>query len=182
MYNNQNDKNTMGNNFTLRKGIVTMVALAAFVSASAQEAGGSWQDNLVGRMEFGVGSQNKDVTPLAGDVQIGYKLLPRLAAFVDYEASVMLADAGGGKTYGRTTNLGGGLGFTFCKGMELRAKMAASVGHVDLKQTVYDVNVRLFWADWKVSPYVSLGYRHVSSHTAGVDNYNGFFGSFGFGI
>lgn len=162
------------------------VALAALpLMASAQTEGTTakaWQDNLVARMEFGAGYKNKNVSPMAWNVQLGYRLLPQLGVFADYEAATMLYNGNGVKTYGRTTNLGGGLGFSFCDYFELRAKMAASVGSVDVKQTVYDVNLRVKWAKWRVSPYVSLGFRHVSSHTTGWNNYNGFYGSLGFGL
>lgn len=165
----------------MRKAKTAMVAMALMAStATSAQTAKAWQDNMIAKMEFGGGTKNKDVTPLSFDLQLGYKPLPRFGIFADYEVGWMLN--GAAKAYGSTTNLGGGLSYRLCNEVELRAKMAASVGNVDLKQTVYDVNCLLRMTANKVSPYVSIGFRHVNSHTAGVDNYNGLYASFGFGL
>jgi hypothetical protein len=87
------------------------------------------------------------------------------------------------KTYTRTPNLGGGLGYRFAPTddlvFELRSLVAASVDNKDWKQTVYDTKVLFGLSRCIFRPTFGLGYRHIESHTTGIDNYNGLYASIG---
>ena len=81
--------------------------------------------------------------------------------------------------------LGGGLGYTLYQvdnvGVDLRGTVSSSIGDADWKHVVYDAAL-IFHVGGKLKMNLGLGFRHINSRTAGVGNYNGFYGTIGFGI
>ena len=139
------------------------------------------------------GSENKGHRMTTFGANIGYELIPRVYALAHYENVTGLHDIEGIKAYTTTTNVGGGFGIKLFvsentgkspsrdNSIDLYGMMAASVGSTEWKQTVYEAGIK-----WRIvrgiSPTLSLSFRHTNSHTAGMPNHNGVFGTIGFGI
>lgn len=89
------------------------------------------------------------------------------------------------KSYARTQTLGGGVGYTLCKAdavaLEVRGTVAAGLSS-EWKNVTYDAGLMLKIGRGKIHMNVGVGFRHISSRTAGIDNYNGANFILGFGI
>lgn len=95
------------------------------------------------------------------------------------------------KSYFDTQSVGGGLGYRLFKlignkknerpnigSVDLRANVLTHVGDVDWKKTTYNIGFVLVFKN-KLSPIISLGYRHNQSHTRGIPNTNSVYGEIG---
>ena len=65
--------------------------------------------------------------------------------------------------------------------LDVRGTVAASVGNADWKHVLYDAAL-VFRVGRGIKMDIGVGFRHVSSRTAGIGTYNGFYGTIGFGF
>lgn len=180
---------------------ISVILFAAIMSCTvvfAQETGNSfYQQSLIKRLflELDVSAvpPYKETRLLSVGGKVGLYVTPQLYAFAMCEGVTGLNDANGVRSYAQTSNLGGGLGFRFLTldkdgkrakygtDFSVYAQMAASVGNVDWKQTVYEAGVKLKLMKG-ISPTFGLGFRHTNSHTVGMPNHNGMVATIGFGL
>lgn len=167
-----------------------MPSLAAGEGDGAQVQGGgaktSFLDNLMINLDFGAGVKQGGRTLSSFGAEVGCRVLPRLYPFVGVEGMLALYDKDSGNRYLRTSNLCGGLGYTFFRqgilSADIYGKVGASVGNVDWKNVTYDARVVFRIRPCRLGMNVGLGFRHISSRTTVIKGGNMFFGTIGFGI
>lgn len=169
----------------MKKIIMLFMLLAVMTSAGAQNASNAEKffDRLLVDFEIGGGTKCNGVTLLSPSVNLGYKLLPRMSLFLHTETLYGHYDEQ--KSYARTQTLGGGVGYTLWKAdavaLEVRGTVAAGLSS-EWKNVTYDAGLMLKIGRGKIHMNVGVGFRHISSRTAGIDNYNGANFILGFGI
>lgn len=169
----------------MKKIIMLFMLLAVMTSAGAQNASNAekFYDRLLVDFEIGGGTKCNGVTLLSPSVNLGYKLLPRMSLFLHTETLYGHYDEQ--KSYARTQTLGGGVGYTLWKAdavaLEVRGTVAAGLGS-EWKNVIYDAALMMKLGRGKIHMNVGVGFRHISSRTAGIDNYNGANFILGFGI
>lgn len=169
------------------------ICLFSCLTASAQKAQTkTFADRLMLEMGFDATTKQHDVSPFGVSVNAGYRFTPRLYAYARYQGTIGLYENGDIRTYAKTQNVGGGIGYVVHKETRqsrtdlwsLRAQMTGSIGNVDWKNTTYDIG--LYWQSkskcGKVAPTVGIGFRHTNSHTCGWADHNGIFVSVAFGF
>ena len=134
-------------------------------------------EHLTFDLDATVGMENKGMTPTTLNFALGYQLTPRFFAFAKTEGSINLYKKDDVKTYFKSQALGGGLGFklfnpkTTAQGVDLRLSVTNTIGNADWKYTSYNADLILY-PNCKKSrsvPYIGLGFRHINSHTSGLD-------------
>lgn len=169
----------------MKKIIMLFMLLAVMTSAGAQNASNAEKffDRLLVAFEIGGGTKCNGVTLLSPSVNLGYKLLPRMSLFLHTETLYGHYDEQ--KSYARTQTLGGGVGYTLWKAdvlaLEVRGTVAAGLSS-EWKNVIYDAALMMKLGRGKIHMNVGVGFRHISSRTAGIDNYNGANFILGFGI
>lgn len=169
----------------MKKIIMLFMLLAVMTSAGAQNASNAEKffDRLLVDFEIGGGTKCNGVTLLSPSVNLGYKLLPRMSLFLHTETLYGHYDEL--KSYARTQTLGGGVGYTLWKAdavaIEVRGTVAAGLSS-EWKNVIYDAALMMKLGRGKIHMNVGVGFRHISSRTAGIDNYNGANFILGFGI
>ena len=169
----------------MKKIIMLFMLLAVMTSAGAQNASNAEKffDRLLVDFEIGGGTKCNGVTLLSPSVNLGYKLLPRMSLFLHTETLYGHYDEQ--KSYARTQTLGGGVGYTLWKAdavaLEVRGTVAAGLSS-EWKNVIYDAALMMKLGRGKIHMNVGVGFRHISSRTAGIDNYNGANFILGFGI
>lgn len=169
----------------MKKIIMLFMLLAVMTSAGAQNASNAEKffDRLLVDFEIGGGTKCNGVTLLSPSVNLGYKVIPRMSLFLHTETLYGHYDEQ--KSYARTQTLGGGVGYTLCKAdavaLEVRGTVAAGLSS-EWKNVTYDAGLMLKIGRGKIHMNVGVGFRHISSRTAGIDNYNGANFILGFGI
>lgn len=186
-------------NFKLmfKKFIVAAAAVLFTLGASAQAStrggdaaqGGvpSFWKNVVIEFSVGAGTGHGGMSPLEIGGTLGYRFLPRMYAFAHGGCLYGMYDKDHGRVYTKSATLAGGLGYTLFKAgnvdVDLRASAGGSVGNADWKHTVYDGGVAFrIGGTGRLKLNVGLGYRHITSHTAGIGAYNGLYGTIGVGF
>lgn len=165
--------------------IMLFMLLAVMTSAGAQNASNAekFYDRLLVDFEIGGGTKCNGVTLLSPSVNLGYKVIPRMSLFLHTETLYGHYDEQ--KSYARTQTLGGGVGYTLCKAdavaLEVRGTVAAGLSS-EWKNVIYDAALMMKLGRGKIHMNVGVGFRHISSRTAGIDNYNGANFILGFGI
>lgn len=144
-------------------------------------------DRLYLQLGLAVGTKHNDITPMEPTVEVGYFVLRKLYLFGSYSGLYAHYDKDENiRKYTLSQNLGGGLGYTlFNTGnmyFDLNGKITSSVGSSDWKFVCYDIGVKYRIGSGKQKIHFGLSYRHINSRTAGIDNYNGVFGTIGFGF
>ena len=169
----------------MKKIIMLFMLLAVMTSAGAQNASNAEKffDRLLVDFEIGGGTKCNGVTLLSPSVNLGYKLLPRMSLFLHTETLYGHYDEQ--KSYARTQVYGGGVGYTLWKAdvlaLEVRGTVAAGLSS-EWKNVIYDAALMMKLGRGKIHMNVGVGFRHISSRTAGIDNYNGANFILGFGI
>lgn len=169
----------------MKKIIMLFMLLAVMTSAGAQNASNAEKffDRLLVDFEIGGGTKCNGVTLLSPSVNLGYKLLPRMSLFLHTETLYGHYDEQ--KSYARTQTLGGGAGYTLYQAdavaLEVRGTVAAGLSS-EWKNVIYDAALMMKLGRGKIHMNVGVGFRHISSRTAGIDNYNGANFILGFGI
>lgn len=169
----------------MKKIIMLFMLLAVMTSAGAQNASNAEKffDRLLVDFEIGGGTKCNGVTLLSPSVNLGYKVIPRMSLFLHTETLYGHYDEQ--KSYARTQTLGGGVGYTLCKAdavaLEVRGTVAAGLSS-EWKNVIYDAALMMKLGRGKIHMNVGVGFRHISSRTAGIDNYNGANFILGFGI
>lgn len=169
----------------MKKIIMLFMLLAVMTSAGAQNASNAEKffDRLLVDFEVGGGTKCNGVTLLSPSVNLGYKLLPRMSLFLHTETLYGHYDEQ--KSYARTQTLGGGAGYTLYEAdavaLEVRGTVAAGLSS-EWKNVIYDAALMMKLGRGKIHMNVGVGFRHISSRTAGIDNYNGANFILGFGI
>lgn len=169
----------------MKKIIMLFMLLAVMTSAGAQNASNAekFYDRLLTDFAVVSGTKCNGVTLLSPSVNLGYKLLPRMSLFLHTETLYGHYDEL--KSYARTQTLGGGVGYTLCKAdavaLEVRGTVAAGLSS-EWKNVIYDAALMMKLGRGKIHMNVGVGFRHISSRTAGIDNYNGANFILGFGI
>lgn len=169
----------------MKKIIMLFMLLVVMTSAGAQNASNAEKffDRLLVDFEIGGGTKCNGVTLLSPSVNLGYKLLPRMSLFLHTETLYGHYDEL--KSYARTQTLGGGVGYTLWKAdavaIEVRGTVAAGLSS-EWKNVIYDAALMMKLGRGKIHMNVGVGFRHISSRTAGIDNYNGANFILGFGI
>lgn len=184
----------------MKKTIFSLILVMQAMILHAQETSyksAFYSQTVLDRMKIDItasaGSENKGHRMTTFGANIGYELIPRVYALAHYENVTGLHDIEGIKAYTTTTNVGGGFGIKLFvsentgkspsrdNSIDLYGMMSASVGSTEWKQTVYEAGIK-----WRIvrgiSPTLGLSFRHTNSHTAGMPNHNGIFGTIGFGI
>ena len=146
-------------------------------------------DHLTFDLDASVGMENKGMTPTTFNYALGYQLTPRFYAFAKAEGSINLYKKDDVKTYFKSQALGGGVGFklfnpkTNTQGLDLRFSVTNTIGKTDWKYTAYNADLILYPNNKKkrvFTPYISLGFKHINSHTPGLSNWNGIMATIGF--
>lgn len=169
----------------MKKIIMLFMLLAVMTSAGAQNASNAEKffDRLLVDFEIGGGTKCNGVTLLSPSVNLGYKLLPRMSLFLHTETLYGHYDEQ--KSYARTQVYGGGAGYTLYEAdavaLEVRGTVAAGLSS-EWKNVIYDAALMMKLGRGKIHMNVGVGFRHISSRTAGIDNYNGANFILGFGI
>lgn len=169
----------------MKKIIMLFMLLAVMTSAGAQNASNAEKffDRLLVDFEIGGGTKCNGVTLLSPSVNLGYKVIPRMSLFLHTETLYGHYDEL--KSYARTQTLGGGVGYTLWKAdvlaLEVRGTVAAGLSS-EWKNVIYDAALMMKLGRGKIHMNVGVGFRHISSRTAGIDNYNGANFILGFGI
>ena len=171
----------------MKKLLFLLAFLMAMATAGAQNASNEkcFFDKIVINLGVSAGTGCNNMHPLTLNADIGYRFIPRMYAFVHAGGLYGLSDDNHGQTYSKSCVLGGGLGYTLYQvdnvGVDLRGTVSSSIGDADWKHVVYDAAL-IFHIGGKLKMNLGLGFRHINSRTAGVGNYNGFYGTIGFGI
>lgn len=171
----------------MKKLLFLLAFLMAMATAGAQNASNEkcFFDKIVINLGVSAGTGCNNMHPLTLNADIGYRFIPRMYAFVHAGGLYGLSDDNHGQTYSKSCVLGGGLGYTLYQvdnvGVDLRGTVSSSIGDADWKHVVYDAAL-IFHVGGKLKMNLGLGFRHINSRTAGVGNYNGFYGTIGFGI
>lgn len=171
----------------MKKLLFLLALLMAMATAGAQNASNEkcFFDKIVINLGVSAGTGCNNMHPLTLNADIGYRFIPRMYAFVHAGGLYGLSDDNHGQTYSKSCVLGGGLGYTLYQvdnvGVDLRGTVSSSIGDADWKHVVYDAAL-IFHVGGKLKMNLGLGFRHINSRTAGVGNYNGFYGTIGFGI
>ncbi|WP_298452443.1 DUF481 domain-containing protein [uncultured Prevotella sp.] len=169
----------------MKKIIMLFMLLAVMTSAGAQNASNAekFYDRLLTDIEVVSGTKCNGVTLLSPSVNFGYKLFPRISLYMHTETLYGHYDEL--KSYARTQTLGGGVGYTLWKAdavaLEVRGMVAAGLSS-EWKNVTYDAGLMMKLGRGKIHMNVGVGFRHISSRTAGMDNYNGANFILGFGI
>lgn len=169
----------------MKKIIMLFMLLAVMTSAEAQNASNAekFYDRLLTDFAVVSGTKCNGVTLLSPSVNLGYKLLPRMSLFLHTETLYGHYDEQ--KSYARTQVYGGGVGYTLWKAdavaLEVRGMVAAGLSS-EWKNVIYDAALMMKLGRGKIHMNVGVGFRHISSRTAGIDNYNGANFILGFGI
>ena len=153
----------------------------------SKEAVISVTDKLLLEASFTAGMKNKGMSPMSLNFNIGYNFTPSLYAFAKAEGVIGLYDKEGIKTYTKGTDLGGGLGVKLLnpkktnERLDLRVSIVNSIGNANWKHTTYQAEFILYCNSKKTRtvPYIGIGFKHMNSHTAGIDNWNGIFATIG---
>lgn len=159
--------------------------LAVMTSAGAQNASNAekFYDRLLTDFAVVSGTKCNGVTLLSPSVNLGYKVIPRMSLFLHTETLYGHYDEL--KSYARTQTFGGGVGYTLWKAdavaLEVRGTVAAGLSP-KWKNITYDAGLMLKVGRGKIHMNVGVGFRHISSRTAGIDNYNGASFILGFGV
>ena len=171
----------------MKSRITTLLAvlLMAVGSASAQEK--TTIDDLILDLEVSAGTRYHGLQQANGAIDVGYCLFDRVYPYFRYESSLMLYKHEGSKTYGNTSNIGGGLGVVLLqwddkdkKGnieqirFEFTGNVTTSVGR-DYKNTSYYGGFRMRSRDH----FVGLGFRYMKSRDDVMPNYKAFVVSIG---
>lgn len=147
----------------------------------------SFIDRMMLNLDFGTALyKQKERQVMSFGADLGFKITKKFYMFATAERMLALYD-NPENSYLSTTNLGGGLGYTLGRvgyiDIDLYGKVGASVGHTDWKNVTYDARLMFRIKRCKlINVNVSIGYRHINSRTSGIDNYNGVFGTIGFGF
>jgi hypothetical protein len=169
----------------MKKIIMLFMLLAVMTSAGAQNASNAEKffDRLLVDFEVGGGTKCNGVTLLSPSVNLGYKVIPRMSMFLHTETLYGHYDEL--KSYARTQTFGGGVGYTLWNAdavaLEVRGTVAAGLSS-EWKNVTYDAGLMLKVGRGKIHMNVGVGFRHISSRTAGIDNYNGASFILGFGV
>lgn len=169
----------------MKKIIMLFMLLAVMTSAGAQNASNAekFYDRLLTDFAVVSGTKCNGVTLLSPSVNLGYKLLPRMSLFLHTETLYGHYDEL--KSYARTQTFGGGVGYTLWNAdavaLEVRGTVAAGLSS-EWKNVTYDAGLMLKVGRGKIHMNVGVGFRHISSRTAGIDNYNGASFILGFGV
>lgn len=152
-----------------------------------QKKSSSFLDKFFIDLNVGAGTKCSGVTPMSLDANIGYRFFPRAYAFVRTGGLLGLGDEHEGvREYTRSPLLGGGLGYTLCRmdmaNIDVRSSVTSSVGNADWKHVAYEATLLFKLGACRSKFYVGLGYRHISSRTAGIGTYNGLVGTLGIGF
>lgn len=172
--------------------LLGMTAIAQTTDNSQKETNYSTSNLFIERLYvhigFGASIKHDGMTPAEFTAEIGYRFIPRMYAYFHAGGLYGLYDKEHGQTYTKTKNiLGGGLGYTLYKpenepiSIDLRGTVATSVGKADWKHTSYDAML-LFRIGRGIKADIGIGYKHITSHTAGIGAYNGLALSLGFGF
>lgn len=169
----------------MKKIIMLFMLLAVMTSAGAQNASNAekFYDRLLTDFAVVSGTKCNGVTLLSPSVNLGYKLLPRMSLFLHTETLYGHYDEQ--ESYARTQVYGGGVGYTLYEAdavaLEVRGTVAAGLSS-GWKNVIYDAALMMKLGRGKIHMNVGVGFRHISSRTAGIDNYNGANFILGFGI
>ena len=183
---------------TVKRLLAVIPFLLIGITVMAQNAGNksytakgnnttAFAQRLYGHIGFGAGTKHDGMTPAEFSADLGYRFIPHMYAYFHAGELYGLYDKDHGQAYTKSTAIGGGLGYTLLKtgdgafSMDLRGTVAAGVGNADWKHTSYDAAL-MFRVGRGIKMDVSLGYRHVTSHTAGIGPYNGLTCTLGFGF
>ncbi len=167
--------------------LISAALFMAVTVACAQNAsdGKRFIDKLVLDLEVSSGTKCDDMNPLTLGVNIGYKFIPRTYVFIHGANMFGHYDRNGTKTYINGANLGGGLAYVLIEDkdidLELRGNVSAGLSD-SWKNTSYDIGLMMKVKSGVTNINFGVSFRHINSHTAGIDSYNGAFFTIGFGI
>lgn len=167
--------------------IIIMLLLSLSCTMTMGQTRTRFIDKVVGDINMGTGTKCDGLTPIEFSVNLGYRFIPKMYAFVQAGRMYGLYDKNRGESYAKSSDLGGGLGYNFCRTddglleLDLRAAAKAGIGSDSWKHVTYDAAlVGRIGRSIKIN--IGIGFRHVSSRTAGIGSYNGLFCTLGFGL
>lgn len=175
--------------------MVLVVALSATgLNAQTSDSKSKVWDRLIFNPQLSAGFKQHDVQPMIIGANIGYEFVPRFYAFIRAEGVYGLYENDGTRTWAKSNNLGGGLGFrllggkeakgtgNFKDGLDLRLMAGTSVGHASWKQTFYDAGLQYYLrgSRFAISPTLGLGYRFTDSRTNAMRDMHTVYVSLGF--
>ena len=169
-----------------------VIALFPFVPVYGQdEVESSVQKFVRERMVFDVQGQHassKNRTFLAWEADFGINISRRLYVHGLYDELWLLNDKDDMRSYCSASTLGGGMGYRLyvCDrkkvSLDLCLALSQSIGASSLKCTVYDTQLRLRLGGSLFVPTIGVGFKHIHSHTEGLESRNHLYTSIGFGL
>ena len=163
--------------------IFTLLMCLAPICASAQT---SFAQNVYVNISTEAMMKSKDYEGIGANFQLGYKIIPSLYAFADFDGGALTYEKDGLKNHSKLSNLGGGLGYRFflndtgLSSIDLKASITTTLGDVDWKSTNYKAGAYLRLSSSKVAPQIGLGYVYCDSRTNGISSRGHVFASIGF--
>jgi len=171
----------------MKKVLFSMVLLVFSVTMNAQE-------NEVKRTVFSnfhfelkalYGTKQHGMSPLSANMQLSYEFANRWSLQATAEACHTLFKADDKKWWTKDISLGGGLAYAWYEGkgerFDVRLQVLNTVGSPDRKYTTFDIGTTWYGHSSKqaLAPVLGIGFRHQKSHTDGVSNWSGIYGTIG---
>lgn len=165
--------------------VISILALAVgCLNIQAQDK--KFFDNVNFEIKSLYGWKQHNMTPMSLDAQLSYQFSNRWSILASAEASRLLFDGGSGNNwYINSTLLGGGLAYTLFLDSEqrfdLRLQTLITVGHTDWKHTTFDVGTMWYGKSQErgIAPLIGLGVRYEKSHSSGIRDWIGLYGTIG---
>ncbi len=177
----------------MKKGIILALFLACTLSSIAQQQSDELctaYDRIVLDARLTTGPESGNISPQTISLRLGYKPLPRLGVYANFEGTLGLCnDVKGFGSYYGSNSIGGGLSYRFVeqrdafmplfRTVEVHAAFGTTVGSRAWKYTLYEAGVSA--APWRINaPLFGIGYRVLDSRSTAVKTHRGLFISLGF--
>lgn len=172
----------------MRNLIISLLLLAiggSSMNAQGSRSGGAFFDKLHFELKAIYGTRQHSMTPMNASMQLSYELTNRLSLMATTEGDYTLFKQNDSKSWARNVSLGGGLAYVIYKGQaehfDLRLQVLNTVGSNDHSFTTYDLGTTWYGKSSKrsIAPVLGFGFRHQSSHTAGIRDWTGFYATVG---
>lgn len=174
-----------------RQTLLFMLTMMAFLPVFGQDdLESSIQKFVQEQLVFDIQGQHAKShgTLLAYEVDLGTRFTPKFYGYALTGKLWKLYDENDIRSYYTANTLGGGLGYQLLGSgkekisLDLRLSLAQSIGSNSLNCTVYDSMLRLRLGGRIFVSTVGTGFKHIHSHTAGIDSRNYLYIAFGFGL
>ena len=166
----------------MKKIVLYLCAMFVAVTMNAQEP-------VLAKFNFEMkslyGLEQHGMTPMNLNLQLSYEFANRWSVLAAAERNHTQFDVDGVKWYTNGVSLGGGLAYAWHDGehdrFDLRLQVLNTIGSPDWKHTTFDIGTNWYGKRSKsgMSPLIGIGFRYQKSHTAGIRDWMGIYGTIG---